>query len=261
MLSKKDIIIFLLIGVIIFTNFKQNKKIEKMSNIDTIKTVVNKLYKADVQSIRNLAEISQKLQKGTLTIPGNLTVKGNIKCGPNLIKNNGEIHGINIHATKSLNSKNIFNLNYNFITKAIYKSILIKKEYVLRDEKEKLKNQHSRAILNFGHTFGHALETYYKYNSKLTHGEAISIGMIIASTISYKLNYLSYKSFNKIKNHFRSNNLPIIDAKMYDKKIFKIIYNDKKNINGKINFVLLKNIGNAFLKQSISLEKIKKIIK
>ena len=120
MLSKKDLIIFLLIGVIIFTNFRQNKKIEKMSNIDTIKTVVNKLYKADVQSIRNLAEISQKLQKGTLTIPGNLTVKGNIKCGPNLIKNNGEIHGIDIHATSSLNSKNANIKNILNVSKNAY---------------------------------------------------------------------------------------------------------------------------------------------
>ena len=88
MLSKKDLIIFLLIGVIIFTNFRQNKKIEKMSNIDTIKTVVNKLYKADVQSIRNLAEISQKLQRGTLTIPGNLTVKGSLNVNGKTQMNN-----------------------------------------------------------------------------------------------------------------------------------------------------------------------------
>jgi len=159
------------------------------------------------------------------------------------------------------NSKNIFNLNYKVISKAIYKSILIKKQYVLKDEKERLKNRYSRAILNFGHTFGHALETYYKYNKKLTHGEAISIGMIIASTISYNLNYLSYKNLLKIKNHFIHNKLPIMDKKMYDEKIFKIIYKDKKNIDGKINFILLKKIGNAFLKNNISLKNIKKLIK
>ncbi len=158
------------------------------------------------------------------------------------------------------NSKNIFSLNYEVISNAIYKSILIKKQYVLKDEKEKLKNRHSRAILNFGHTFGHALETYYKYKKKLTHGEAISIGMIIASTISYKLNYLSYKDLIKIKNHFIFNRLPIMDNKMYDNKIFDIIHKDKKNIDGKINFVLIKNIGNAFLKNNINLEKIKQII-
>jgi 3-dehydroquinate synthase len=159
------------------------------------------------------------------------------------------------------NSKNIFDLNYKVITKAIYKSILIKKQYVLKDEKERLKNRYSRAILNFGHTFGHALETYYKYKKKLTHGEAVSIGMIIASTISYNLNYLSYKDLIKIKNHFINNKLPIFDNKMYDDKIFQIIHKDKKNIDGKLNFVLLKNIGNAFLKKNISLKNIKKLIK
>ena len=159
------------------------------------------------------------------------------------------------------NSENIFNLNYKVITSAIYKSILIKKQYVIKDEKEKLKNKHSRAILNFGHTFGHALETYYNYKNKLTHGEAISIGMIIASTISHNLNYLSYKNLMKIKNHFINNNLPIMDTNMYDEKIFKIIYKDKKNIDGKINFVLLKSIGNAFLKSNVNLKNIKKILK
>jgi 3-dehydroquinate synthase len=159
------------------------------------------------------------------------------------------------------NSKNLFNLDYNVISEAIYKSILIKKQYVLKDEKERLKNQYSRAILNFGHTFGHALETYYNYKNKLTHGEAISIGMIIASTISYNLNYLSYKNLMKIKNHFINNKLPIMDTKMYDEKIFKIIYKDKKNIDGKINFVLLKGIGNAFLKSNVNLKNIKKILK
>ena len=159
------------------------------------------------------------------------------------------------------NSKNLFNLDYNVISEAIYKSILIKKQYVLKDEKERLKNQYSRAILNFGHTFGHALETYYNYKNKLTHGEAISIGMIIASTISHNLNFLSYKNLMKIKNHFINNNLPIMDTNMYDEKIFKIIYKDKKNIDGKINFVLLKSIGNAFLKSNVNLKNIKKILK
>ncbi len=157
-------------------------------------------------------------------------------------------------------SKDIFNLNYEVLSNAIYKSILIKKQYVVKDEKEKLKNRNSRAILNFGHTFGHALETYYNYNKKLTHGEAISIGMMIASTISHKLNYLSYKDLIRIKKHLIDNGLPIIDKKMYDKKIFQIISKDKKNLNGKINFVLLNKIGSAFLKQKTSLQNIKKII-
>ena len=155
-------------------------------------------------------------------------------------------------------SKRILNLDNKVLTQAIYKSILIKRKFIQSDEKERLKNIHSRAILNFGHTFGHALESYYKYNKKLTHGEAICIGMIIASTLSYKLNYLSLNQLNTIKNHFKTNKLPMLDNKMYDQKIFQIIKKDKKNINGKINFVLLKNIGSAFLSNNLSLEKIKK---
>ena len=157
------------------------------------------------------------------------------------------------------NSSNILKLDNNILSEAIYKSILIKRKYILKDEKEKLKNNYSRAILNFGHTFGHALETFYNFNKKLTHGEAISIGMIIAANLSNKLGYLPFKDFQKIKDHFLSINLPITDINMYNKKIFDIIEKDKKNFNSKINFVLLKNIGNAFLSDKHSLKKIKKI--
>ena len=72
----------------------------------------------------------------------------------------------------------------------------IKNKIVISDPKEK----GERKKLNFGHTFGHALEAYYKYSNKLTHGEAISIGMFIAATISQKLKYLSLKDLNKIKS-------------------------------------------------------------
>ena len=161
----------------------------------------------------------------------------------------------------NINSKKIFNLNYKVISEAIYKSVSIKKEYVVKDEKEKLKNKYSRAILNFGHTFGHALETLYNYDKTLTHGEAISIGMIIASTISYKLNYLSYKDLNNLKEHFVSNDLPVSNNKMYHNEIFKIILKDKKNVDGNINLVLLKGIGDAFLKNNLDLKYIKKILK
>ena len=158
------------------------------------------------------------------------------------------------------NSKDIFKLKYDVLYKAIYKSVSIKKTYVVKDEKEKLKNKYSRAILNFGHTFGHALETYYNYNKRLTHGEAISIGMMIATKISYKLNYLSLQDVIKIKNHFIANSLPIEDKEMYNKKIFQIIYKDKKNTDDKVNFILLKSIGKSFLKSNINLNKIKKLL-
>ena len=159
------------------------------------------------------------------------------------------------------NSKKILTLNNKILSEAIYKSIIIKKKYVIKDEKENLRNNNSRAILNFGHTFGHALETFYKYNKKLTHGEAISIGMVIASNLSYKLGYLSLNHLNIIKNHFKLNNLPMSDNKMFNEKIYKIIEKDKKNDYKKINFVLIKKIGSAFLSKNLNLDKIKNILK
>jgi len=156
------------------------------------------------------------------------------------------------------NSNKILNLNTKFLSEAIYRSILIKRKFVLKDEKEKLNNKYSRAILNFGHTFGHALETYYNYNKKLTHGEAISIGISIASTLSNKLNYLSNQNLNKITKHLKNNNLPIFDKVMYNRKIFNIIRKDKKNTGDTINLVLIKKIGSAFLNKKLSIENIKK---
>jgi shikimate kinase/3-dehydroquinate synthase len=187
--------------------------------------------------------------------------KREILSGYAEIIKHGIINDIKFFNWLNKNSKKILTLDNKILSEAIYKSIIIKRKYVLKDEKENLKNTNSRAILNFGHTFGHALETYYKYNKKLTHGEAISIGMIIAAILSYKLGYLSLNHLNNIKNHFQVNNLPMSDNKMFNEKIFKIIEKDKKNDNGNIKFVLLKKIGSAFLSNNLNIDKIKKTLK
>jgi len=158
------------------------------------------------------------------------------------------------------NYNKIFNLNFNTLEKAINKSILIKSKFVQKDTKEKLINNYSRAILNFGHTFGHALETFYQYKKKLTHGEAIAIGMMIASKISNKFNYLSKNDLIKINNHFKKVGLPTSDKNMYNIAIFSLIKKDKKNTGKNINLVLLKKIGKAKYSRNLDIKKIKKII-
>ena len=187
--------------------------------------------------------------------------KREILSGYAEIIKHGIINDIKFFNWLNINSKKILTLNNKILSEAIYKSIIIKRKYVLKDEKENLKNNNSRAILNFGHTFGHALETFYKYNKKFTHGEAISIGMIISATLSYKLGYLPLNQLNNIKNHFKLINLPMFDNKMFDEKIFKIIEKDKKNDNKKINFILIKKIGSAFLSNNLNLDIIKKTLK
>ena len=81
-------------------------------------------------------------------------------------------------------------------------------------------------MLNFGHSFGHALETLYKY--KINHGEAISVGMIIESKLSNTLGFLSDNDLNQIINHFSKCGLKIKDNKINNKLIFENLSKDKK---------------------------------
>ena len=158
------------------------------------------------------------------------------------------------------NYKGILNLDNNLLINAIEKSVKIKASYVKKDEKEKLTNSSSRAMLNFGHTFGHAIETANEYKSSLTHGEAISIGMITASKISVKLKGLKKEELDDIINHFNEVGLPTKYKKNYGNKIFKIISSDKKNQNRKINLILLKGIGKSYFERGLNISKVKKLI-
>ena len=150
------------------------------------------------------------------------------------------------------NYKRIFKFEQNALVYAIHKSIKIKAKFIETDSKEILINNKSRALLNFGHTFGHALETLYEYKNKITHGEAISIGMIIASKLSNKLSTLKTSELIKITDHFCKVGLPIYDNKINNKKILSIIQKDKKNNDGKINLILLKKIGKAYYSRNVN---------
>ncbi|MDC0044885.1 3-dehydroquinate synthase [Pelagibacteraceae bacterium] len=158
------------------------------------------------------------------------------------------------------NYNKIFNLNTAVLENAILKSIIIKLWYVKNDPKEKLINFNSRAILNFGHTIGHSLETFYNYNSKLNHGEAISIGMLIEAKISNKLGYLSEIDLNKIEEHFKNAKLKLSDKNIKNYNLLNIIKKDKKNMNGNINIILLKSIGKSFFARNVKFNSIKQII-
>ena len=156
--------------------------------------------------------------------------------------------------------KKILKLSQNYIEKTIYKSILIKLWFAQKDPKESLTNKNSRAMLNFGHTIGHAIETYYKYSKRLNHGEAISVGMIIESNIANQLGYLSNTELNLIKDHFKKVKLKTSDKSIYDNRILSIIQKDKKNFDDNINMILIKKIGESFFKKKISTAVFQKIL-
>ncbi|MDH3004389.1 MAG: 3-dehydroquinate synthase [Candidatus Shikimatogenerans sp. JK-2022] len=151
-----------------------------------------------------------------------------------------------------LKIKNWFNI--------VYKSIKIKNKIVKQDPKELLG---LRKILNFGHTIGHAIESLFLFKKKkITHGEAIVLGIICESWISKKINNLSNKEYKKIcKFILTYYNIRIIKKK-YFKYIINIIKNDKKNLNNNIYFVLLKKIGLSVYNKKVNKKLIfKSIIK
>ena len=102
-------------------------------------------------------------------------------------------------------------------------------------------------ILNFGHTFAHGIEAANNYSRKINHGEAVLIGMILATRLSFRKKICSYNTLSKIENIYKVNNLPKNLTDFYPKKSFYKIVNfmkiDKKNYDDKINLILLKRIG------------------
>ncbi|RIV68813.1 3-dehydroquinate synthase [Flagellimonas aequoris] len=138
-----------------------------------------------------------------------------------------------------LRRENIFE-----VASSIQKSIAIKNDVVMQDPTEK----GLRKILNFGHTLGHAIESYCleNYDKKtLLHGEAIAIGMIMEGFLSHKLTGLSKLCLNEIKETFLQH-FEKVDFDTNDMDaILKLLKYDKKNSHGNINFVLLQSIGVA----------------
>lgn len=139
---------------------------------------------------------------------------------------------------KNILLNNLFT-SYNW-EELIKNSINIKKNIVQKD----LKEIGLRKILNFGHTVGHAIETFFlKKEDSLLHGEAIALGIICESWISYKKKFLSIEEYNEIFFTIK-NNYPLKKIKKLDlNKILLIMEYDKKNENGKISFSLLNGIG------------------
>ena len=147
------------------------------------------------------------------------------------------------------------------LTHAIKKSCQIKMYFVNKDVNE----NNLRMILNFGHTFAHAIEVKNNYSKKITHGEAVLSGMILAIRISLIKKVCTAGTANEIEQIYKNNNLEYT-YKKYSKKqsidsLIPHLKNDKKNNDEKINFMLLKKIGKTTLPNNhkISISSIKKL--
>lgn len=138
--------------------------------------------------------------------------------------------------------------NRTTLGKLIDKNAGIKLQIVVKDMYE----IGERKLLNFGHTLGHALENKYK----LSHGFAIAIGMVFACKLSSQI--LGFKQTKEVVDVLKKYDLPT-DFKFNKNKVFDILCSDKKREKNKINFILLKNIGEATIVE-INLKDIKKAL-
>lgn len=139
----------------------------------------------------------------------------------------------------------------------IHRSVVIKNEIVTADPTEK----NIRKSLNFGHTLGHAIESYFlenKSKTTLLHGEAIAVGMILESYISFEKKLISKTEYIQIKNAIKA----IFDDILFDQNdiepILDLLIHDKKNEYGTIQFALIEGIGKIKINQLVENELILK---
>ncbi|WFP96581.1 3-dehydroquinate synthase [Acinetobacter sp. ANC 7201] len=143
----------------------------------------------------------------------------------------------------------------NLLAEAVYKSCAHKARIVANDEKE----QGERALLNLGHTFGHAIESYLGYGEWL-HGEAVATGMVMATDLSHRMGWISEADLERTKNIISRAQLPIICPKIPLDDFLGFMSHDKKVLNGQLRLVLMKQLGQAVITKEFDVELMKQAI-
>lgn len=144
-------------------------------------------------------------------------------------------------------------IDFDDLDGLIHRSVEIKNVIVMQDPTEK----NIRKSLNFGHTLGHAIESYFlenKNKTTLLHGEAIAAGMILESYISLHKNLITSEEYNQIKSTLKSIYDDIIFEKDDIEPILELLIHDKKNEYGMIQFALIEGIGKIKINQSVENE-------
>jgi len=173
-----------------------------------------------------------------------------IRCGFAEIVKHAAIADKNLFAYLEAHYPQALAIDSDVIEKLVYDSVVIKSDIVNRDEKEK----GERRKLNFGHTFGHAIEK----TIGVSHGEAVSAGMVMATALSVKRGHLPDRDSQRLKHLLQNFGLPT--KFQVDKTRFTdALYKDKKRKGDHIHFVLLNGLGSAFLEE-IPIKELEKFI-
>lgn len=164
----------------------------------------------------------------------------------------GEIikHGLikdkNYYKWLSDDSEQILSRNEDALEQMVYVSCAIKKVVVEKDPTEK----GDRALLNFGHTLGHAIEK--QMNFSLYHGECVALGMIAALAISKKRGLITEQEFAEAAELFRKYHFPMQVTGISAEDVVAVSKNDKKMVSNKVKFILINGIGSAFIDMTVT---------
>lgn len=141
------------------------------------------------------------------------------------------------------------------LAEAVYRSCAHKARIVANDEKE----QGERALLNLGHTFGHAIESYLGYGEWL-HGEAVATGMVMAADLSQRMGWISLNDLERTKKIIQRAKLPIVCPQIPLDEFLAYMSHDKKVLNGQLRLVLMKQLGQAVITKDFDVELMKQAI-
>ncbi len=147
-------------------------------------------------------------------------------------------------------SAEILSRDNDTLEQMIYQSCLIKKAVVEKDPTEK----GERALLNFGHTLGHAIEKLMNFS--LYHGECVVLGIIAALNISKKRGLITEQQLNDAMLMFQNYNFPLTVTGISAQDVVSVSKNDKKMVSDKIKFILLDGIGTAFIDMTVTDEEL-----
>ena len=156
------------------------------------------------------------------------------------------------------NWRGIFGNDIAALTQAIETSVKTKAAIVVRDEHE----TGDRALLNLGHTFGHALEAWTGYGDRLLHGEGVAIGMCLAFRLSEQLGYCGQGTAERVSGHIKAVGLPtrigdIAGGKADASELLALMGQDKKVKAGRLGFIMVRGIGQAFVTREIEPETVR----
>ncbi len=185
-----------------------------------------------------------------------------LKTLPEAELTNGLAEVIKHAAIRNRNFFNFLDLNLeraraldtSMLEEIVLENVLIKAEVVVKDEKE----SGLRGILNYGHTVGHAIEAVSDF--KLKHGHCVAIGMTAAARISARMGILEEGDEIRLTKVIKKAGLPTKMPGLKTEDIIQAMKHDKKVQQGKIRFVLLKSIGDAFITDEVSLSLVEEVL-